>query len=256
MSKSTCNIYIYIYTYYLCICIYTRLLYICCYSNPHSHNHQLRETSRHLFFRGEKTHSLIHLDHTADETAVGSKSPWPLGKSSSQKKTQEISQKAKVVPGLLNHTPRTLWPQFEVKKSLRRTTALRESHIHPNCGWPRLPTAHAKVAPVVEWPVGTPIKATAHSKAETKLSNLDLEALWKAGSCFFIANTKHFDGAKNQIFYMYITHIYMYTVEMRWKKLNHKGFQALHDVGNPIKRQPKRFLKELPQKDSWLVGQF
>lgn len=172
------------------------------------------------------------------------------------KKTQEISQKAKVVPGLLNHTPRTLWPQFEVKKSLRRTTALRESHIHPNCGWPRLPTAHAKVAPVVEWPVGTPIKATAHSKAETKLSNLDLEALWKAGSCFFIANTKHFDGAKNQIFYMYITHIYMYTVEMRWKKLNHKGFQALHDVGNPIKRQPKRFLKELPQKDSWLVGQF
>lgn len=71
-----------------------------------------------------------------------------------------------------------------------------------------------------------------------------------------IANTKHFDGAKNQIFYMYITHIYMYTVEMRWKKLNHKGFQALHDVGNPIKRQPKRFLKELPQKDSLLVGQF
>lgn len=213
----------------------------------------------HRFFEASNTFSDSPRPHRRFQNCRWVKISLAVGEVFFTKKNTRNKPKSKSCSRSLNHRPRTLWLQFEVKKFLRRTTALRESHIHPNCGWPRLPTAHAKVAPVVEWPVGTPIKATAHSKAETKLSNLDLEALWKAGSCFFFANTKHFDGAKNQIFYifyMYITHIYMYTVEMRWKKLNHKGFQALHDVGNPIKRQPKRFLKELPQKDSWLVGQF
>ncbi len=125
------------------------------------------------------------------ETAVGSKSPSrPLGKSSSQEKHmhKKISQKARLFQ-VFNTTHQEVC-DTSLQLNLWGELLFWESHIHP-VALSRLPKAHAKVAPIVEWPIGTPIKATAHSKAETTFVHFGLGSPLEGRSHHIAENRKH-----------------------------------------------------------------